>query len=87
MYEMDTHEEWRYIDFTKGKYSVSDLGRIRNNETGNILKPSHRNKGYEKIQLYVDGRTIHKSMHRLVAIAFIPNPEKQLGGKPTQFLC
>ena len=72
----DTQEEWRYIDITGTKYSVSSLGRIRNNRTGNILKPSHK-KGYLRINLYVNGKTYSKSVHRLVAIAFIPNPENK----------
>lgn len=73
----DTHEEeWRYINFTEQKYSVSNQGRIRNNETGHILKPGYK-KGYLKIGLYVKGKQYSKSVHRLVAIEFIPNPENK----------
>lgn len=72
----DTHEKWKDIDITKGKYQVSNLGRIKNSETGNILKPSHK-KGYEKISLYVNGKCLTRFVHRLVAIAFIPNPENK----------
>ena len=74
---MDSHEEWRNIDYTNNKYAVSSLGNIRNNETGNVLKPSHKNKGYEKIEFKVNGKRIHKSVHRVVAMAFIPNPENK----------
>ena len=69
-------EEWRYIDFTKGKYSVSDKGRIRNNETSHILTPSYK-KGYLTIGLFVDGKRYTKILHRLIAMAFIPNPENK----------
>lgn len=74
---MDTHEEWRNIDFTNNKYSVSSEGWIRNNNTGNILKPSIHKRGYLKINLDVDGRRYSKSMHRLIALTFIPNPENK----------
>lgn len=73
---LDTHEEWRYIDFTKGKYSVSDKGRIRNNKTRHILTPSYK-KGYLTIGLFVDGKRYTKILHRLIAMAFIPNPENK----------
>lgn len=74
---MDTHEEWREVDFTNNKYSVSSEGRIRNNLTGNILKPSIHKRGYLKINLEVDGKRYSKSMHRLIALTFIPNPENK----------
>ena len=74
---MDTHEEWKVIDFTNNKYSVSSEGRIRNNNTGNILKPSIHKRGYLKINLEVDGKKYSKSMHRLIALMFIPNPENK----------
>lgn len=72
----DTHEEWRVVQNTGNKYSVSNLGRIRNNETGTILKPSYK-KGYLTIGLYLDGKQHTKILHRLIAKEFIPNPENK----------
>lgn len=34
----DTHEIWKPIRETEGKYSVSNMGRVKNNETGTVLK-------------------------------------------------
>lgn len=58
-------------------YSVSNTGQIRNDETGKFLKGSADTKGHLQVKLYKDkkGTLIHK--HRLVAIAFIPNPENK----------
>ena len=74
--KVDTHEEWRIVRDTNERYSVSNLGRIRNNETGNILKPSYK-KGYLTIGLYVGKEHHTKILHRLIAKEFIPNPENK----------
>lgn len=75
----DTHEEWRVIQETDGKYSVSDKGRVKNNRTGYVLKPIKWTKGYMKVNLHMpNGIRISRQIHRLVATAFIPNP----GNKP-----
>lgn len=42
-----------------------------------ILKPIKNNKGYSSVYLRADGKTIRQSVHRLVAEAFIPNPENK----------
>lgn len=56
------------------RYSVSNLGFVRNDETGNLLTPAISN-GYLRLTL-TPGRE-NKSVHRLVADAFIPNPENK----------
>lgn len=56
------------------RYSVSDLGRVRNNATDRLLKPRISNHGtnkHAKVTLSVDGRAHQKFVHRLVAAAFI----------------
>ena len=56
-------------EFIKG-YSVSDSGEVRNNSTGRILKQSVNNGGFYRVTI----KNRHYSIHRLVAIAFVPNP-------------
>ena len=69
-------EQWRKI---KGfpAYSVSSLGRVRNDETGRILKPFPRsfNNLYLGVDLCRGGSRYPRRVHRLVAQAFIPNPD------------
>jgi len=53
------------------RYSVSSHGRVRNDETGKLLKPGLGKRGYFTVSLHRDGmRPISKTIHRLVAIAF-----------------
>jgi hypothetical protein len=70
-------EEWRVIE-GYNNYSVSNLGKVRNDKRGNILKGiiQHGEGRYLRVGLY-DNNIYHKPMliHRLVAIAFLPNPE------------
>lgn len=77
-------EKWKEVTgFTD--YEVSDLGRVRrltfgsnSSPVGTVLKPSTDVHGYKRVCLYPktrQGRNGHnKLVHRLVAIAFIPNP-------------
>ena len=86
-------EKWKNLDDvdeisckypTGGKYSVSTKGRIRNNRRKKIMKlergNKHNRKGqyWMRITLYFDDKKLrHFSVHRLVALAFIPNPENR----------
>lgn len=76
-YEVSSHEQWRDIRGTKKRYSVSNLGRIRNNETGMMLRPNKANKGYVKVNLNYGGKKHTHLVHRLVATEFILNPENK----------
>ena len=58
-------------------YSVSDYGKIRNDKTDRILKPQKNTCGYLHVVLYENGVGKHHKIHRLVALAFIPNPENK----------
>ena len=52
-------------------YSVSNLGNVRNDKTGKILKQLG-SKGYVKVRLYGGSHSdyIHIGVHRLVALEF-----------------
>lgn len=49
------------------------MGHVKNKH-GRILKPGIRN-GYHSIGLMKNGKRVHKRIHRLVAEAFISNPD------------
>ena len=54
-------------------YSVSNDGKVRNDRTGYILKPSLVG-GYPYTHLWNKGKSAGVLIHRLVASAFVPNP-------------
>ena len=62
----------KLFDFTN-KYEISNLGRVRNCKRGNILTPN-KSRGYLEIRLCKDGKMEAFYVHRLVATAFIDNP-------------
>jgi hypothetical protein len=70
-------EIWKEIDGYHGRYQISSWGRVRNAETGKILKPYKNAKGYLKVGLKITGEKIsHKHrVNRLVATAFVHNPD------------
>ena len=57
-------------------YSVSDFGNIRNDKTRKILKPALHD-GYFRIRLRNDKKALALFVHRLVLLAFQPNPENK----------
>lgn len=72
-------EEWRDIKGYEGKYQVSNDGRVRSldyNHTGEmqLLIPSSDKRGYRHVNLFLNGNRKMKLIHRLVAEAFVENP-------------
>lgn len=67
-------ERWSPIPNTH--YSISSEGRVRNNETNKIKSMDATSDGYHKVDLYSNGKRTSVRVHRLVAEAFIPNPNK-----------
>lgn len=66
-------EEWRPVCGYETRYEVSNFGRVRNAD-GHILKPIKR-RGYLCLNFCVNGNRKDMKIHRLVAEAFIPNPD------------
>lgn len=64
--------EWRKVE-DKPNYSVNKIGEIRNDKTGRILKARVGTSGYYQIML--GRKTSPLYVHRIVAIAFIDNPD------------
>ena len=69
-------EVWKDIEGYEGLYEVSSFGRVRNSKSKRIRK-QNLVKGYLMIGLSKDGKKKVFSVHRLVALNFIPNPEEK----------
>ena len=72
-------EIWKDIEGYEGKYMVSNTGKVKSlnyNNTGKegIMKPQDNGNGYLFAQLSKDGKVKQCRINRLVAQAFIPNP-------------
>jgi hypothetical protein len=79
-------EIWRDIAGYEGYYQVSNFGRVRSLDKmqnyngsarlhkGKILKPNNDGRGYLIVDLSKNNRSVTRTIHRLVAMAFLDNP-------------
>ena len=83
-------EIWKPVVGYEGLYEVSSFGRVRSlkrtrkgkceSECGvkeRLLKPSKHTKGYLVCGLSKDGKLKYFKVHRLVAVAFLPNHDNK----------
>ena len=73
---MIQEEIWTPVSGFEQYYDVSTLGRVRNRVSGHILGQFKMRKGYLSVNFQKDKKHFTKKVHRLVAEAFIPNPNK-----------
>ena len=57
------------------KYEVSNMGNVRNKKTGHIIAFETNYAGYHRVIIDKNGKPVHRRVARLVATAFIPNPD------------
>lgn len=69
-------EIWETIELNP-IYAVSNMGRVKNTITNYILTPRNNGKGYLHVDLYKSTKSNRIYIHRLVAQAFIPNPQNK----------
>ena len=67
-------EVWKIIDGFPD-YKISTLGNIMSKKSGDWrkLKPSPDKKNYLLVSLFINKKRFTSKVHRLVAIAFLPN--------------
>lgn len=79
--ENDPDEVWKSVKGFEELYEISNYGRVKSIGSYNtckkgVLKPMVDSDGYLHVVLYNKGIRKDMSVHRLVATAFIPNPNK-----------
>lgn len=79
---LDPNETWKPVPLKEFEnlYEISNYGKVRSKGTYNtckkgIMNPMTDTSGYYHVMLYNKGISKDVSIHRLVALAFIPNPD------------
>lgn len=74
-------ETWKAIEGYEGLYEVSNLGRVKSlsrlRVKEHLLSQFKNHEGYKRVNLWKNNSSKKYSVHRLVAEAFIPNPESK----------
>lgn len=81
--QMETGNHWVDVVGYEGLYQVSKLGNVRSvgtkkgRDTNGTMSAFTTKTGYFRVSFYKDKTEIKYPLHRLVALAFIPNPENK----------
>ena len=59
----------------EGLYAVTSCGKVWSYKSKKFLSPGDDGHGYQMVSLCKNGKTKSKRIHRLVAEAYLPNPE------------
>lgn len=82
-------EIWKDIEGFEGIYQISNLGQVKSLEKidrcpngglftrPEIIMKQSDSDGYKRVQLYKDGKSKQKLIHRLVCEHFVENPENK----------
>lgn len=68
---------WVNSPIFSDEYLVSDDGIVKSLRQGKDLKPNTDKDGYKYCVLSVNGKRMTVKIHRLVALAFVPNPDNK----------
>ena len=73
-------EEWKDVVGYEGLYKVSNKGNVLScnyyrNSKPHLMKPQKNSNGYLKVVLSKNKKSKQFTIHRLVALAFLPNPD------------
>lgn len=80
-------EKWVHVQGYEGLYEISSYGRVRSLDhdtvhrgfkmykKGRVLSVRRDGGGYHQYRLYKNGTSSYPKAHRMVAIAFLPNPD------------
>lgn len=72
-------EEWKQIEGYEKDYEISSFGQIKSVKNGvdKFMRAVARYRDYPRVSLSKEGKQKGFAVHRLVAIAFIDNPENK----------
>ena len=79
--EIDFEPRWIYINNVRTRYKITSEGEVLryNKSKTKVKKLKHAidKDGYHKVTLYINGKPYTKFVHRLVAMAYIPNVDNK----------